>query len=70
MPDFSVRRIYMDKKIFNAELRYYTVIRLAKKMLAGELKSFSISNVAKELGVSTSKSDVDIIYEIGLKLGV
>ena len=23
----------MDKKIFNAELRYYTVIRLAKKML-------------------------------------
>ena len=34
MPDFSVRRICMDKKIFNAELRYYTVIRLAKKMLA------------------------------------
>ena len=24
----------MDKKIFNSELRYYTVIRLAKKMLA------------------------------------
>ncbi|GEM_PF-6829491 len=23
----------MDKKIFNAELRYYTVIRLARKML-------------------------------------
>ena len=41
VPDFSVRRICMDKKIFNAELRYYTVIRLAKKMLDMEQEHIS-----------------------------
>ena len=44
------------------------LLPLAKKILAGKLKSFSIANVAKELGISTDKSDVDIIYEIGNKL--
>ena len=66
--DMSFLNFYGNKYGIKFDNPQIDLLPLAKEILAGKVKSFSIVNVAKELGVSTDKSDVDIIYEIGLKL--
>lgn len=66
--DMSFLNYYGNKYGIKFDNPQIDLLPLAKKILAGKVKSFSIANVAKELGVSTDKSDMDIIYEIGRKL--
>lgn len=66
--DMKFIKYYGEKYNIKFDNPQIDLLPLAKEKLAGKLKSFSIANVAKELGVSTDKSDVDIIYEIGRKL--
>ena len=66
--DMSFLNFYGNKYGIKFDNPQIDLLPLAKEILAGKVKSFSIVNVAKELGVSTDKSDVDIIYEIGRKL--
>ena len=66
--DMSFLKFYGAKYGIEFDNPQIDLLPLANKILAGKLKSFSIANVVKELGISTDKSDVDIIYEIGSKL--
>ena len=66
--DMSFLNYYGNKYGIKFDNPQIDLLPLAKEKFAGKLKSFSIVNVAKELGVSTDKSAVDIIYGIGLKL--
>ena len=63
--DMSFLNYYGNKYGIKFDNPQIDLLPLAKEILAGRLKSFSIVNVAKEFGISTDINDIELIYEIG-----
>ena len=66
--DMSFLNYYGNKYGIKFDNPQIYLLPLIKKKLTGKVKSFSITDVAKKLNVSTDQGDVDIIYKIGIKL--
>ena len=63
--DMSFLNFYGNKYGIKFDNPQIDLLPLAKEILAGRLKNFSIVNVAKEFGISTDTNDIELIYEIG-----